>query len=110
MAYSRRKIRTKKSRKSRRNKRSRSYRKGGMFNTPQRNANGVRYSAAPGQYGQQQYGQQQYGQQQQNYSPVQGNNNLMGAFNAAATPGPLTGRYNQSGQYSPSSVAYPGWN
>ena len=34
----------------------------------------------------------------------------MGAFNAAATPGPLTGRYNQSGQYSPSSVAYPGWN
>ena len=108
MAYSRRKIRTKRSRKSRRNKRSRSYRKGGMFNTPQRNANGVRSSAAPGQYGQQ---QQQYGQQQQqqNYSP-QGNNNLMGAFNAAATPGPLTGRYNQSGQYSPSSVAYPGWN
>jgi len=113
MAYSRRKIRTKKSRKSRRNKRSRSYKKGGIgqYNTPPRGANGARYSAAPGQYGQQQQQQQQqYGQQQQNYSPVQGNNNLMGAFNAAATPGPLTGRYNQSGQYSPSSVAYPGWN
>ena len=106
MAYSRRKIRTKRSRKSRRNKRSRSYRKGGQFNTPPRGANGVRSSAA---YGQQQYGQQQYGQQQQNYSP-QGNNNLMGAFNAAATPGPLTGRYNQSGQFSPSSVTYPGYN
>jgi hypothetical protein len=100
MGYTRRKIGTKRSRKSRRNKRSRSYRKGGQFNTPPRGANGVRSSAA--------YGQQQYGQQQQNYSPVQGNN-LMGAFNAAS-PGSLSGRYNQSGQFSPTSVAYPGYN
>ena len=102
-----RKNRTKRSRtkRSRRNKRTRSYKKGGQFNTPPRNANGQRFSAAYGQP-QQQYGQPQ---QQQNYSP-QGNNNLMGAFNAAATPGPLTGRYNQSGQFSPSSVAYPGYN
>lgn len=108
MAYSRRKIRTKRSRKSRRNKRTRSYRKGGMFSTPQRNANGVRSSAAYGQpNGQngQQNGQQQL---QQNDSPIQGNN-LMGAFDASRTPGQLTGRYNQSGQFSPSSSAYP-WN
>ena len=107
MAYSRRKIRTKRSRKSRRNKRTRSYKKGGQFNTPPRNANGQRFSAAYGQ--QPNYIPQQQQQQQPNYSP-QGNNNLMGAFNTAATPGPLTGRYNQSGQFSPSSVAYPGYN
>lgn len=104
MAYTRSKRTRIKRTRGRRTRRTRSYKKGGQFSTPPRGANGVRSSAAPGQYG-----QQQYGQQQQPYSPVQGNN-LMGAFNAAATPGPLTGRYNQNGQFSPSSVAYPGYN
>ena len=106
MAYTRSK-KTRRTKRTRRTRRSRSYKKGGQFNTPPRGANGVRSSAAPGQYGQP---QQPYGQpQEQNYSP-QGQNNLMGAFNAAATPDHLTGRYNRSGQYSPTSVAYPGWN
>jgi hypothetical protein len=41
---------------------TRSYKKGGQYGTPPRNANGQRFSAAYGQ----QYGQppQQYGQQQ----------------------------------------------
>ena len=108
MAYTRSKrIRIKRTR-GRRTRRTRSYKKGGQFSTPPRGANGRRYSDAYGQ----QYGQQQqpYGQpQQQNYSPVQGNN-LMNQFDAARTPDNLTGRYNQNGQFSPSSVAYPGYN
>ena len=100
MAYTRSKrIRIKRTR-GRRTRRTRSYKKGGQFSTPPRGANGVRSSAAPGQYGQ---------PQQQNYSPVQGNN-LMNQFDAARTPDNLTGRYNQNGQFSPSSVAYPGYN
>ena len=92
MAYSRRKIRTKKSRKSRRNKRSRSYRKGGQFNTPPRGANGQRFSAAPGQFGQQ---QQQFGQQQQQFGQQQNQgaaqgNNFMAALNSVATPDQYT--------------------
>ena len=93
MAYSRRKIRTKRSRKSRRNKRTRSYRKGGMFSTPQRNADGVRSSAAYGQpNGQngQQNGQQQNQQfGQQNPGAAQGNN-FMAALNSVATPDQYT--------------------
>jgi hypothetical protein len=106
MAYTRSKRTRIKRTRGRRTRRTRSYKKGGQFSTPPRGANGVRSSVAYGQP-QQQYGQPQ--QQQQQYSP-QGQNNLMGAFNSAATPGPLTGRYNNSGQYSPSSIAYPGYN
>ena len=112
MAYTRSKrTRIKRTRGTRRTRRTRSYKKGGQFNTPPRGANGVRSSVAYGQPPQQ-YGQplQQYGQPpQQQYSP-QGQNNLMGAFDAAATPSYLSGRYNNSGQFSPSSVAYPGYN
>ena len=107
MAYTRSKRTRIKRTRGRRTRRTRSYKKGGQFSTPPRGANGVRSSAAPGQYGQP---QQQYGQpQQQPYSPVQGNN-LMNQFDAARTPSYLSGRYNNSGQFSPSSVAYPGYN
>ena len=109
MAYTRSKRTRIKRTRGRRTRRTRSYKKGGQFSTPPRGANGVRSSAAYGQpYGQP---QQQYGQppQQQQYSP-QGQNNLMGAFDAVATPSYLSGRYNNSGQFSPSSVAYPGYN
>ena len=76
MAYSRRKIRTKRSRKSRRNKRTRSYRKGGEFNTPLRNTNGAMSSSTDGQ------------QKQPNYSP-QGNGNPMGDFNSVSRSDPF---------------------
>ena len=78
MAYSRRKNRTKRTRKSRRNKRTRSYKKGGEFNTPLRNSNGAMSSSADGQHQ----------QKQPNYSP-QGNGNPMGDFNSVARSEPF---------------------
>ncbi len=90
MAY--RKNRTRRTRRNKRTraKRTRSYKKGGMFpSTPPRNANNQRFSAAPGQFGQQQ--NQQFGQQQnqQYQGPAQGNN-FMAALNSVATPDQYT--------------------
>jgi hypothetical protein len=93
MAY--RKNRTRRSRRNKRTraKRTRSYKKGGMFpSTPPRGANGQRFSAAPGQFGQQ---QQQFGQQQQQFGQQQNQgaaqgNNFMAALNSVATPDQYT--------------------